>query len=118
TVLEALPNLLGMADEAVAKEALKAFTKQGLKLQFGIKITEVKATKKAVTLSYTDAKGAAATLEVERLIVSIGRVPHTAGLNPEAVGLKLDERGAVGGDDEGRSNLPGVWALGDVGRGA
>jgi dihydrolipoamide dehydrogenase len=117
TVLEALPGLLGMADAAVAKEALKAFTKQGLKLQFGVKITEVKATKKGVTVAYTDAKGAAATLEVERLIVSIGRVPHTAGLNPDAVGLKLDERGAVVVDDQCRTNLPGVWAIGDVVRG-
>jgi len=117
TVLEALPGLLGMADEAVAKEALKVFTKQGLKLQFGVKITEVKATKKGVTVSYTDAKGAPAALEVERLIVSIGRVPHTAGLNPEAVGLKLDERGAIVVDDDCRTNLPGVWAIGDVVRG-
>jgi dihydrolipoamide dehydrogenase len=117
TVLEALPGLLGMADEAVAKEALKVFTKQGLKLQFGVKITEVKVTKKGVAVAYTDAKGAAATLEVERLIVSIGRVPHTTGLNPEAVGLKLDERGAIVVDDECRTNLPGVWAIGDVVRG-
>jgi dihydrolipoamide dehydrogenase len=117
TVLEALPSLLGMADEAVAKEALRVFTKQGLKLQFGVKITEVKTTKKGVTVNYTDAKGATATLEVERLIVSIGRVPHTAGLNTEAVGLKLDERGAIVVDDECRTNLPGVWAIGDVVRG-
>jgi len=117
TVLEALPGLLGMADEAVAKEALKVFTKQGLKLRFGVKITEVKATKKGVTVAYTDDKGAATTLDVERLIVSIGRVPHTAGLNPEAVGLKLDERGAIAVDDECRTNLPGVWAIGDVVRG-
>jgi dihydrolipoamide dehydrogenase len=117
TVLEALPGLLGMADEAVAKEALKVFTKQGLKLQFGIRITEVKTTKKGVMVAYTDAKGAAVTLEVERLIVSIGRVPHTAGLNPEAVGLKLDERGAIVVDDDCRTNLPGVWAIGDVVRG-
>jgi dihydrolipoamide dehydrogenase len=117
TVLEALPGLLGMADEAVAKEALKVFTKQGLKLQFGVKITEVKSTKKGVTVAYTDAKGAAVTLEVERLIVSIGRVPNTVGLSPEAVGLKLDERGAIAVDDECRTNLPGVWAIGDVVRG-
>jgi len=117
TILEALPGLLGMADESVAKEAHKAFVKQGLKLQFGVKITEVKATKKGVSVAYADAKGAAAVLDVERLIVSIGRVPHTAGLNPEAVGLKLDERGAVVVDDECRTNLKGVWAIGDVVRG-
>jgi len=117
TVLEALPSLLGMADEAVAKEALKVFAKQGLKLEFGVKISDVKTTKKNVTVTYTDAKGQNAALEVERLIVSIGRVPHTAGLNPEAVGLKLDERGAVVVDDQCRTNLKGVWAIGDVVRG-
>ncbi len=117
TILEALPGLLGMADEAVAKEALKAFNKQGLKFEFGVRITEVTATKKSVSVNYTDAKGQATSLDVERLIVSIGRVPHTAGLNPEAVGLKLDERGAVVVDDECRTNLKGVWAIGDVVRG-
>jgi dihydrolipoamide dehydrogenase len=117
TVLEALPSLLGMADEAVAKEALKVFTKQGLKLQFAVNITAVNSSKKSVTVAYTDAKGAAVTLEVERLIVSIGRVPHTAGLNAEAVGLKVDERGAIVVDDDCRTNLPGVWAIGDVVRG-
>jgi dihydrolipoamide dehydrogenase len=117
TILEALPSLLPMADEAVAKEALKAFTKQGLKLQFGVRISDVKTTKKGVTVAYTDAKGQAASLDVERLIVSIGRVPHTAGLNPEAVGLKLDDRGAIVVDDECRTSLKGVWAIGDVVRG-
>ena len=117
TILEALPSLLPMADEAVAKEALKAFTKQGLKLQFGVRINDVKTTKKGVAVAYTDAKGQAASLDVERLIVSIGRVPHTAGLNPEAVGLKLDDRGAIVVDDECRTNLKGVWAIGDVVRG-
>jgi dihydrolipoyl dehydrogenase len=117
TILEALPGLLGMADESVAKEALKVFTKQGLKLEFNVKITEVKVTKKSVSVTYTDAKGQTASLDVERLIVSIGRVPHTAGLNPEAVGLALDERGAVVVDDECRTNLKGVWAIGDVVRG-
>jgi dihydrolipoamide dehydrogenase len=117
TILEALPGLLGMADEAVAKEALKVFTKQGLKLQFGVKISDVKLGKKGVAVTYSDAKGATATLDVERLIVSIGRVPLTAGLNPDAVGLKLDERGAIVVDDECRTNLPNVWAIGDVVRG-
>ncbi|HTP73985.1 MAG TPA: dihydrolipoyl dehydrogenase [Burkholderiaceae bacterium] len=117
TVLEALPGLLPMADEAVAKEALKVFGRQGLKLQFGVKIGEVKTTKKGVTVAYTNAKGAPTMLEVERLIVSIGRVPHTAGLDPEAVGLELDERGAIVVDDECRTNLKGVWAIGDVVRG-
>jgi len=117
TVLEALPTFLGAVDEQIAKEAWKAFTKQGLKIELGVKVGEVKSGKKGVSVAWTDAKGAAQTLEVDKLIVSIGRVPNTTGLNAEAVGLKLDERGAVVVDDQCRTNLPGVWAVGDVVRG-
>jgi dihydrolipoamide dehydrogenase len=117
TILEALPNFLGAADEGVAKEALKAFTKQGLKFEFGVKISAVDTTGAGVVVSYTDAKGAEQTLAVDKLIVSIGRVPNTIGLNPDAVGLKLDERGAIVVDGDCRTNLPGVWAVGDVVRG-
>lgn len=116
-VLEALPAFLGAVDEQIAKEAAKAFAKQGLKIELGVKITEVKNDGKGVAVSYTDAKGAAQVLDCERLIVSIGRVANTVGLGAEAVGLKLDERGAVLVDDECRTNLPGVWAVGDVVRG-
>ncbi|MCU0813034.1 MAG: dihydrolipoyl dehydrogenase [Burkholderiaceae bacterium] len=117
TVLEALPTFLGAVDEQIAKEAHKAFTKQGLKIELGVKVGDVKAGKNGVKVAYTDAKGGAQTLEVERLIVSIGRAPNTAGLNAEGVGLKLDERGAIVVDDDCRTNLPGVWAVGDVVRG-
>jgi len=116
-VLEALPAFLGAADEQIAKEAQKAFAKQGLKVELGVKIGEIKTTAKGVSVAYVDAKGAEKTLEVDKLIVSIGRVPNTTGLNAEAVGLKLDERGAIVVDDECRTNLPGVWAVGDVVRG-
>jgi dihydrolipoamide dehydrogenase len=117
TVLEGLPTFLGAVDEQIAKEAHKAFTKQGLKIELGVKVGEIKTTGSGVTVAYTDAKGGAQTLAVDKLIVSIGRVPNTTGLNAEAVGLKLDERGAIVVDDECRTNLPGVWAVGDVVRG-
>jgi dihydrolipoamide dehydrogenase len=117
TVLEALPTFLGAVDETVAKEAWKAFTKQGLKIELGVRVGEVKTTKKGVSVAWTDAKGQAQTLEVDKLIVSIGRVPNTTGLNAEAVGLQLDERGSVVVDADCRTSLPGVWAVGDVVRG-
>jgi dihydrolipoamide dehydrogenase len=116
-VLEGMPAFLPAADEAVAKEALKVFTKQGLKIELGVKIGEVKNGKKGVHVAYTNAKGEAQELAVDKLIVSIGRVPNTIGLNPEAVGLQLDERGAIVVDADCRTNLPGVWAVGDVVRG-
>jgi dihydrolipoamide dehydrogenase len=117
TVLEALPTFLGAVDEQIAKEAHKAFTKQGLKIELGVKVGAVKKGKGNVTVAYENAKGEAATLEVERLIVSIGRVPHTAGLNAEGVGLMLDQRGAIVVDDDCHTNLANVWAVGDVVRG-
>jgi len=117
TVLEALPAFLGAADEAVAKEAKKVFAKQGLAIHLGVAITRVTVTKKDVTVAWNDAAGAAQTATFDRLIVSIGRLPHTAGLDPAKVGLKLDARGFVEVDAECRTNLPNVWAIGDVVRG-
>jgi dihydrolipoamide dehydrogenase len=117
TVLEALPAFLGAADEAVAKEAQKAFAKQGLAIHTGAKIAAVKPGKDEVTVDWTDAQGAAQKSVFDRLIVSIGRVPTTQGLGAEAVGLAIDERGFVVVDDDCRTNLPGVWAIGDVVRG-
>ena len=117
TVLEAMPEFLAAVDTQVAKEAQKIFTKQGLNIQMGVKIGEIKSTAKQVTVPYTDAAGAEQKLVVDKLIVSIGRVPYTAGLNAEAVGLKLDERGFVAVDGSCKTNLPNVWAVGDVVRG-
>src|SRR5216683_303509 len=116
TILEALPVFLGAADEQIAKEAWKIFTKQGLKIELGVRITGVKA-KKDVAVDYADAQGKAQSAAFDRLIVSIGRVPNTSGLNAEGVGLKLDERGFIAVDENCRANLPNVWAIGDVVRG-
>jgi dihydrolipoamide dehydrogenase len=115
TILEALPVFLSTADEQIAREAWKIFTKQGLKIELGVKITGVKA-KKEVTVEYTDAEGRAQSSIFDRLIVSIGRIANTEGLNAEAVGLKL-ERGFIAVDEQCRTNLAGVWAIGDVVRG-
>ncbi len=118
TVLEGLPTFLGAVDQQIAKEAHKAFTKQGLKIELGVKVGEIKNLgKKGVSVAYTNAKGEAQTLDVDKLIISIGRVANTIGLAPDAVGLKLDERGAIVVDGECRTNLPNVWAVGDVVRG-
>jgi dihydrolipoamide dehydrogenase len=117
TVLEGLPTFLGAVDEQIAKEAKKAFDKQGLKFEMGVKIGEIKNAKKGVSVAYTNAKGDAQTLDVDKLIISIGRTANTIGLNVEAVGLKLDERGMVIVDDDCKTNLPNVWAVGDVVRG-
>ena len=116
-ILEAVPSLLSMADSAVSKEALKIFTKEGLKMQFGVRIEKVETSDSRVSVTYKDSDGKLQEMWVEKLIVSIGRIPNTASLDGAAVGLKLDDRGFIEVDDECRTNLPGVWAIGDVVRG-
>jgi dihydrolipoamide dehydrogenase len=117
TVLEAMPEFLAALDKQLAKEALKIFTKQGLNIQLGVKIGDITKTAKYITVPYMAADGTEQKLVVDKLIVSIGRVPYTAGLNAEAIGLKLDARGFVEVDGDCRTNLKNIWAVGDVVRG-
>ena len=114
TVLEALPDFLGAADRAIAKEAWKIFTqKQGLKVHLDVRIGKLTQGKKGISLAY-ECGDDAYVLECDKLIVSVGRVPYTEGLGCETVGLKLDERGRIAVDAHCRSNLDNVWAVGDV----
>jgi dihydrolipoamide dehydrogenase len=117
TVLEGLPTFLGAVDQQIAKEAHKSFIKQGLKIELGVKVGEIKSAKKGVSVAYTNAKGEAVSLDFDKLIISIGRVANTTGLAADAVGLALDERGAIVVDADCKTNLPNVWAVGDVVRG-
>ena len=117
TILEALPEFLGAADQQIAKEAAKVFAKQGLDIQLGVKISKVSASKKSVSVQYAVDDISGKILDCDKLIVSIGRVPNTEGLNASAAGLKLDDKGFVVVDGDCRTNLPNVWAIGDVVRG-
>lgn len=117
TVLEGLPTFLGAVDEQIAKEAHKLLTKQGLSINLSCKITKVEAGKNNVTVEYTDAKGEAQKSVFDKLIVSIGRTANTIGLGADQVGLAVDERGMISVDEDCKTNLPNVWAIGDVVRG-
>ena len=117
TVLEALPGFLQAADEQIAKEALRIFTKQvGLDIRLGVKIQSMKTTRKAVSLQFSDA-GGEHKAEFDRLIVAVGRMPNTAGLGLEAIGVKLDARGQIEVDTLCRTSAENVYAIGDVVRG-
>jgi len=117
TILEALPGFLQAADDAVSKEALKIFTKElGLVIRTGVQVQKIEKSKKSVTVTYAG-EGKEERMEFDKLIVAVGRGPNTAGLNADAVGLKLDARGYVEVDHDCRTNLPSVWAVGDVVRG-
>jgi len=117
TILEALPNFLQAADEQVAKEALRVFTKVvGLDIRLGVKIGAVKNSKKGVAVEYADPAGEQKA-EFDVLVVAVGRAPQSAGLGADTIGLKLDNRGFIEVDDICRTNLANVYAIGDVVRG-
>ncbi|MBK8765327.1 MAG: dihydrolipoyl dehydrogenase [Burkholderiaceae bacterium] len=117
TMLEAMPGFLAACDEAVAKECWKIFTKQGLDIQLGVKIGEVSRSADGITVPYVDASGEQRSLVVDKLIVSVGRVPNTDKLGLESIGLAPNERGFIEVDDHCRTAQPGVFAIGDVVRG-
>ncbi|HRQ05682.1 MAG TPA: dihydrolipoyl dehydrogenase [Nitrosomonas halophila] len=118
TLLEAQPEFLPAVDEQVAKEALKSLTREtGLVIQTGVEIQSVTASQDSVDIEYTDREKHAQKLAVDKLIVAVGRVPNTAGLGADEAGLKRDERGYIAVDEYCRTNLPDVYAVGDVVRG-
>ncbi len=115
-LLEAQENFLSMADEQVAREALKQFTVQGLDIRLGARVLDSRMEKNAITVRYQDQDGEREE-SVDRLIVAVGRRPNTDGLFAEETGLLLDEWGFVHVDEHCRTNLPNVHAVGDVVRG-
>lgn len=116
TVLEMMDSFLGAADDQVAKELHKNLIKQGLVIKNGVKIGDIIDKGKQVVVKYTEA-GENKEIIADKLIVAIGRVPNTKSIGAENVGLKLDERGFVVVDDDCRTNLSNVWAIGDCVRG-
>jgi dihydrolipoamide dehydrogenase len=116
TVLEALEQFLPIADGAIAKEALRHFKKQGLDIKLGAKVQSAAAAGGAVDVVYTDAQGEH-KLQVDKLVVAVGRKPFTQGLLAEGTGVELDERGFIQVDEHCRTRVPNVWAIGDVVRG-
>ena len=115
-VLEAMQEFLFMADQQLAKEALKHFKKLGLDIRLGAKVTGAEHGAGGVTLAYTDGAGEQ-RVTVDKVVVAIGRRPFTAGLLGEGTGVELDEKGFIRVDHECRTGAANVWAIGDVVRG-
>jgi dihydrolipoamide dehydrogenase len=116
TILEAMDDFLFMADRDVAKVALQDFGKQGLDIKLGAKVAKGMAGEKGVKVEYTDKDGTH-SLSVDKLIVAVGRRPHTDNLFADDAGIQLDERGFIVVDDECRTRVKGVYAVGDCVRG-
>jgi len=116
TILEAMDDFLFMADREVAKVSLQEFKKQGLDIRLGAKVAKATAAKKGVKVEYSD-KAGEQSIEVDKLIVAVGRRPVTDNLFAADAGIQLDERGFVVVDEECRTRVKGVYAIGDCVRG-
>lgn len=116
TVLEAMDDFLFMADRDIAKVAAKEFKQQGLDIKLGAKVSAAKSGKQNVQVSYDDANGSQ-SIEFDKLIVAVGRRPHTDKLFSDDSGIQLDEHGFIVVDDECRTRVRGVFAVGDCVRG-
>jgi dihydrolipoamide dehydrogenase len=115
-VIEALETFLPMVDQTIAKEAQRHFKRQGLDIKLGAKVLSAAVSGDAVDVTYSDAQGEH-SLQVDKLVVAVGRRPFTEGLLAEGTGVQLDERGFVKVDEHCRTSAPNVWAIGDVVRG-
>jgi dihydrolipoamide dehydrogenase len=116
TMIEAMEQFLPIADGAIAKEALRHFKKQGLDIKLGAKVQSAAVAGGAVDVVYSDTQGEH-TLQVDKLVVAVGRRPFTQGLLADGTGIELDARGFVQVDDHCRTSVANVWAVGDVVRG-
>jgi dihydrolipoamide dehydrogenase len=116
TVLEAMEQFLPIADGAIAKEAQRHFKRQGLDIKLGAKVSSARVGGGAVDVVYSDAQGEHA-LQVDKLVVAVGRRPFTQDLLAQGTGVQLDERGFIQVDEHCRTGVANVWAIGDVVRG-
>lgn len=112
-VLEYMPDFLPTCDKEIARHAKRAFTKQGLKINLGVKVTGAQVTGDKVSVSYEEG-GDAKVIEADRVLVSTGRRPNTEGLGARELGVAIDKRGFITVDDHFATNVEGIYAIGDV----
>jgi dihydrolipoamide dehydrogenase len=113
TIVEMLPHVLPLEDEEAAAEVAKAFAKRGVKILAGHKVEAVEATGEGVKVTVS-AGNETKVLEAEQALVAIGFRPNSKGLGLEELGVKINERGFIEIDERMATNVPGIWAIGDV----
>jgi len=115
TVVEFLDNILGGMDGEVSKQFQRLLSKQGFEFKLGAKVTGVAKAKKGAAVTFEPVKGGAAeTIEADVVLVATGRRPYADGLGLKEAGVEMDERGRVKTDSHLRTNVPGIYAIGDV----
>ncbi len=118
TVVEYLDKLLGQMDGEVSKQFQRLMEKQGIAVKLGAKVTGVEKTAKGAKVTFEPVKGGTAeTLEADAVLIATGRRPYTDGLGLKEAGVAVDERGRVAIDDHWRTNVEGIYAIGDVVKG-
>lgn len=113
TIVEMLPRVVPLEDEEVSKELEKEFKKRGIKIMTSHKVESVEATKTGVKVKVS-AEGKETILEADQALVAIGFRPNSRGLGLEEAGVKINERGFVEVNEKMQTNVPGIWAVGDV----
>jgi len=115
TLVEMMPTLLPQEDEAIGRELAKAYKKQGIRVLTSHRVEDLEPTETGVRVTVQDTrKGTTTVLEAEQALVAIGFRPNTQGLGLEEVGVRLTDRGAIAVDERMATNVPGIWAIGDV----
>jgi len=109
TIIELLPRILPREDEEVSKELTKEFTKRGIKIKTGVKFESIAVSGDKVKVKLPDE-----TLEVDQVLVATAFTPNSKGLGLETVGVKVNDRGMIEIDEKMQTNVPGIWAIGDV----
>ena len=115
TVVEYLDRIVPGMDQEISKEMLKILKKEGIEFKLGTKVTEVKSNKKSVSLKMEPASGGKQdSMNVDIVLVSVGRKPNTQGLGLEDAGVTMDEKGRIKTDGHFKTNIDGIYAIGDV----
>ena len=118
TILEALDRVLPVEDEDISAHIAKSYRRRGIRIETGVRLTGADATPEGMALSYTDAGGHGHSLVVEKVLSAVGRVPNTEDVGIEAAGVAVSEKGYIEVDEWMRTNIDGVYAIGDCAGGA
>lgn len=113
SLIEMLPRIAPLEDEEVSDELAKAFSKRGIRMLTGHRVEQIENVEGKVVV-HTNSDSGGESVEAEQALVAIGFRPNTAGLNLEKIGVQLSESGAIEIDGQMKTNLPGIWAIGDV----
>jgi dihydrolipoamide dehydrogenase len=113
TILEMLPRLVPLEDEEISKELMRAFNKRGIKSFVGTKVEKIENTKSGIAVTFTPPDGKQQKLEAEKILIAVGRAPHTANVGLEKTKIKA-ERGFVHTNEWMETEEPGIFAVGDI----